>query len=99
MSTLTQATVKSVTVEEDGRKSVELLVNGKAKTIKVDTIMVAIGRDCDPSRMQVEKAGVQFNPKSNKIIGRDNEKERTNVDHIYAVGDIVEGIPELMPVA
>lgn len=61
--------------------------------------MVAIGRDCDPSGMNVEKAGVKYNPKSNKIIGRAEEKERTNVDHIYAVGDIVEGVPELMPVA
>ena len=44
-------------------------------------------------------AGVNYNLKSNKIIGRSNEKERTNIDNIYAVGDIVEGVPELMPVA
>jgi pyruvate/2-oxoglutarate dehydrogenase complex dihydrolipoamide dehydrogenase (E3) component len=49
--------------------------------------------------MKIENAGVKFSAKSNKIIGRPNEKERTNVDHIYAVGDIVEGVPELMPVA
>lgn len=65
----------------------------------VDTIMVAIGRDCDPTSMNVEKAGVKFSVKSNKIVGRANEKERTNIDHIYALGDIVEGVPELMPVA
>ena len=61
--------------------------------------MIAIGRDCDPQGMKVGNAGVQFNTRSNKIIGRPNEKERTNIDHIYAVGDIVEGVPELMPVA
>jgi thioredoxin reductase (NADPH) len=49
--------------------------------------------------LKVENAGVKYNNKSNKIIGRPNEKERTNADHIYAVGDIVEGVPELMPVA
>ena len=49
--------------------------------------------------MNIEKAGVKYNNKSNKILGRPNEKERTNADHIYAVGDIVEGVPELMPVA
>lgn len=25
--------------------------------------------------------------------------ERSNIDHIYAVGDVLEGVPELMPVA
>lgn len=42
---------------------------------------------------------MKFNDKSNKILGRNGEPERTSVDHIYAVGDIVEGVPELMPVA
>ena len=49
--------------------------------------------------MKVENAGVKYNTRSKKIIGRPNEKERTNIDHIYAVGDIIEGVPELMPVA
>lgn len=97
--THTQSTVKGVKLLEDGRKQVDLVVDGKERQIIVDTIMVAIGRDCDPTGMKVENAGVKFNPKSNKIIGRPNEKERSNVDHIYAVGDIVDGIPELMPVA
>jgi len=25
--------------------------------------------------------------------------ERSSIDHIYAVGDVLEGVPELMPVA
>ena len=78
---------------------VDLVVNGKEKQITVDTILVAIGRDCNPKGLNVDAAGVKFNSKSNKIIGRNGEPERTNVDHIYAVGDIVEGVPELMPVA
>lgn len=75
------------------------MVNGKEKQLTVDTILVAIGRDCNPKSLNVEAAGVQFNAKSSKIIGRNGEPERTSVDHIYAVGDIVEGVPELMPVA
>jgi len=61
--------------------------------------LVAIGRDCNLASMHVDKAGVKFNEKSNKIVGRKEETERTNIDHIYAVGDILEGVPELMPVA
>ena len=77
----------------------DLVVNGKEKQLTVDTILVAIGRDCNPKSLNVEAAGVKFNAKSSKIIGRNGEPERTSVDHIYSVGDIVEGVPELMPVA
>lgn len=28
-----------------------------------------------------------------------DEEERTNVEHIFAVGDVLEGRPELTPVA
>jgi len=34
-----------------------------------------------------------------KIIGRDDEKERSNIDNIYAIGDVLHEVPELMPVA
>lgn len=46
----------------------------------------------------MSKAGVEY-AKSLKIKGRHNEKERTSVDNIYAVGDVLEDVPELMPVA
>lgn len=56
-------------------------------TLEVKTILVAIGRDSNPAALNVDKAGVLYNEKSNKILGRQEEMERTNVDHIYAVGD------------
>ena len=66
-----------------------MICNGKPKTLEVDTVLVAIGRDANPSSLGVDKAGIEFNPKSNKIKGRPAEVERTNDDHIYAVGDVV----------
>lgn len=36
---------------------------------------------------------------TNKILGRQEEPERTNIGHIYCVGDVVHNVPELMPVA
>jgi len=47
----------------------------------------------------VDGAGVEFDQRSGKIVGRDKEPERTNVENIYAVGDCLLGVPELMPVA
>jgi len=74
-------------------------VNGEEKSIEVDTVLVAIGRDPDPLAFGAQHAGIEYDERSGKIVGRDQETERTNRDHIYAVGDCVLGVPELMPVA
>lgn len=97
--TMTQTTVKSAQKLPSGRTSVELVVNGKDKTLEVDTVLVAIGRDPDPTAFGASNAGITYDERSGKIVGRPGETERTNVDHIYAVGDCVLGVPELMPVA
>ena len=38
-----------------------------------------------------------LNPKNGKVLH--NELERTSVDNIYAVGDVLDGKPELQPTA
>lgn len=37
--------------------------------------------------------------KSKKLLTRPEEVERTNIDHIYAIGDVVDGLPELTSTA
>lgn len=74
-------------------------MKGEEKTLEVDTVLTAIGRDPDPASFGAANAGIDFDERSGKIKGRSGEAERTNVDHIYAVGDCVLGVPELMPVA
>lgn len=49
----TSTKVLGVKLLQDGRKQVDLEVNKKAKSIVVDTIMVAIGRDCNPAGLKV----------------------------------------------
>ena len=60
-----------------------------------DTVLWAIGRKGLVDDLNLEAAGVQV--KKDKIIV--NSAEQTNIPHIYAVGDIIEGRPELTPVA
>ena len=93
-------TIKAV--RKLGEKSFEVdletkLHTGKvmAETVNVNTILVAIGRDPRPDAY----SGIGIDLKNGKIVGRKNEPERTSIDHIYAVGDAVLGVPELMPVA
>lgn len=61
---------------------------------------MAIGRDPNPNAWGANNAKIELDRLTNKILGRNgSELERTSVDHIYGVGDIVQGVPELMPVA
>mmetsp|Transcript_12549 Transcript_12549/g.14366 ORF Transcript_12549/g.14366 Transcript_12549/m.14366 type:complete len:357 (-) Transcript_12549:77-1147(-) len=76
---------------------VHLLINGSPKKAKVNTILLAIGRD--PNTQILAGSDVRINSKTMKIEGRPEEFERTSVDNIYAIGDVIEGVPELMPVA
>ena len=89
-----------VGVEKIGDKlyEVELKTKDKLHKIQVNTILVAIGRDAQPDKLGLKNAGIEI-ARSWKVQGRHDEKERTNIDHIYAVGDVLEDVPELMPVA
>lgn len=61
-----------------------------------NTVLFAIGRDPCTKDIGLEKTGVQVNPKTGKIP---TKNECTNVDNIYAIGDILEFKTELTPVA
>lgn len=61
-----------------------------------NTVLFAIGRDPCTNDIGLDKVGVKLNPKTGKIP---TVHERTNVDNIYAIGDILEFRAELTPVA
>ncbi|KAL4623643.1 thioredoxin reductase 3-like [Arapaima gigas] len=62
-----------------------------------NTVLIAVGRDACTSKIGLDKAGLRVNEKNGKIPV--NDEEQTNVPHIYAIGDILEGKWELTPVA
>ncbi|XP_076609384.1 thioredoxin reductase 3 isoform X1 [Chaetodon auriga] len=62
-----------------------------------NTVLIAVGRDACTDKIGLDKAGVKVNPKNGKVPV--NDEEQTNVSHIYAIGDILEGKWELTPVA
>ncbi|KAL7752685.1 class-I pyridine nucleotide-disulfide oxidoreductase-like protein [Sorochytrium milnesiophthora] len=82
-----------------GRIQVEykLTEEGRTVTDEFDTVMLAIGRDPITKPLNLEAAGVKYNAETFKIpVAPD---DRTNVDNVFAVGDVVEGRYELTPVA
>lgn len=57
---------------------------------------MAIGRTPDTKYLGLENVGVKVSA-SGKIVA--NDSDQTAVPNIYAVGDCVEGRPELTPTA
>lgn len=70
---------------------------GDVQTEDFDTVCLATGRYPLTQEIGLDNVGVATNPKT-KFITVD-ESDMTNVDNIYAIGDVADGIPELTPVA
>uniref|UniRef100_A0A8C9FDP1 Thioredoxin reductase 2 n=1 Tax=Pavo cristatus TaxID=9049 RepID=A0A8C9FDP1_PAVCR len=70
---------------------------GTEETDSFDTVMWAVGRVPDTETLNLETVGVKTNSETGKIIV--DASEATSVPHIYAIGDITEGRPELTPTA
>merc|ERR1711862_594002 len=62
-----------------------------------NTVIFAIGRDACTGNIGLDKVGVALNPKNGKVLH--DEAEITNVDNIFAIGDVLDAKPELTPVA
>lgn len=84
---------KEIKQQDDGKLSVTFADDS---TESYDTVMYATGRYADTRLLGLEKAGVTSleNGKFNV-----NDNEQTNVPNVYAIGDILQGRPELTPVA
>jgi len=64
-------------------------------TEEYDTVLIAIGRDAKTEDLGMEKIGVKL-AQNGKVVCNN---EQSSLPHIYAVGDVMEGCPELTPVA
>ena len=63
--------------------------------IEVDLVMFATGRVPNTKGLGLDKAGVELGEKGEIVVDRFS---KTNVDHIYAVGDVTDRV-QLTPVA
>ena len=71
--------------------------DGTDFTDEFNTVIFAIGRDACTTNIGLENVGLELNPKNKKVLH--DTAERTNVDTIYAIGDVLDDKPELTPVA
>ena len=76
----------------DGKLEIEL---SNDETLVVDQIMLALGRTPNTEGLGLEQAGVETGPLGEIVV---DEYSRTNVDNIYAIGDVTNRV-QLTPVA
>lgn len=62
-----------------------------------DTVVLATGRTAETGKLNLPAAGVRVDAHTQKILV--DHFDRSTAPHVYAVGDVVHGRPELMPVA
>jgi glutathione reductase (NADPH) len=85
-------TFKSITKNEDGSLHVEL---DGSDDMDVDLVMFATGRNPNVGGLGLENVGVEQGKIDEILV---DEYSKTNVDYIYAVGDVTNRV-QLTPVA
>src|SRR5699024_385083 len=86
---VTEAMAKGAEELDDGVK-VTYEVNGNEETIEADYVLVTVGRKPNTEDIGLEQVGIEMDDKG--LIKIDKQC-RTNIDNIYAIGDVVEGLP------
>ncbi|KAL9189929.1 hypothetical protein ACHAXT_009604 [Thalassiosira profunda] len=81
-------------MEKAGDKIKVTFSNGESD--EYDTVLGAIGRTGDTSKLNLASVGITTNPKNAKIAAK---FEQTSTPNIYVIGDVMDGCPELTPVA
>ncbi|MGP4040444.1 dihydrolipoyl dehydrogenase [Gracilibacillus sp. D59] len=86
---VTEAMAQGVEETKDGVK-VTYEANGKKETVEADYVLVTVGRKPNTDELGLEQVGIEMDDKG---LIKIDEQCRTNVDSIFAIGDIVAGPP------
>lgn len=81
---ITGAAVKRIEQTDDYRVKVSYDVKGEEKAVETSNVMVAVGRGPNVENLGLDAAGVQWSDRGIPV----DDNFRTNIPHIYAVGDV-----------
>lgn len=87
MTVVTNAMAKGA-VDNGDSVTVTYEADGKEQLIEADYVMVTVGRRPNTDELGLEVAGVEMNDRGLVMV---DEQGRTNVESIFAIGDIVPG--------
>src|SRR5690625_3684041 len=86
---VTSAMAKGVKETENGVE-VTYEAKGEENTVEADYVLVTVGRRPNTSEIGLEQVGIELDEKG---LVKIDKQCRTNVPNIYAIGDIVAGLP------
>ncbi|NMA90375.1 MAG: dihydrolipoyl dehydrogenase, partial [Amphibacillus sp.] len=86
---ITNAMAKSSEETDTGVK-VTYEAKGKEETIEADYVLVTVGRYPNTREIGLEEVGIELDERG---LVKIDKQCRTNIDNIYAIGDIVAGPP------
>ncbi|GAA0452939.1 dihydrolipoyl dehydrogenase [Alkalibacillus silvisoli] len=89
VNVVTKAMAQGVEETDNGVK-VTYEEKGEEKTVEADYLLVTVGRRPNTDEIGLEEIGVEMDDQG--LIKIDKQC-RTNLDNVYAIGDIVEGPP------
>ncbi|KAK1906632.1 Thioredoxin reductase 1 cytoplasmic [Dissostichus eleginoides] len=79
------------TQSSKGRLQVTIITSeGQTEQRDFDTVLLSVGSKASTSDLGLECVGVQCSPDGRILV---NERDQTDVDHIYAVGSVQHGRP------
>ena len=74
-------------IEKNGQGSSGIQLTTSQGPVSGDAMLLAVGRRADLSRLELERAGVDYGPNGIRV----NQSLRTSQRHIYAAGDCLGG--------
>lgn len=83
----TEAMAQGVEETKDG-VVVKATVGGSEQTFEADYVLVTVGRRPNTEELGLDMAGIE---KTERGLIKVDKQGKTNVDHIFAIGDIVPG--------
>jgi len=86
---------KAVVKNEDGSLRYSFTQKGEEKSVEVDCVLFAIGRQPATDGINIESTGIKLGSKGHILV---DAMQNTNVEKVYALGDVC-GKAELTPVA
>lgn len=84
---VTSAQVTGIVKEDDGL-SVQYNLKDEQKSVKAQKVLMAVGRRANVDSLNLADIGIDFDRRGIKV----DQRMRTNVPDIYAVGDVTGGI-------
>lgn len=81
---LTQAAVTKIEQNADYQPVVTYQLKGKEESVTATDVLMAVGRKPNVEGLDLEKAGIVYSAKGIPV----DDNMRTNIDHIYAIGDV-----------